>query len=91
MDGLNEVFNMKFDPKFSIGNLITLCVLIGTIIFSSGKDISNAEINSTSVQKNTKAIQTLMYDNISNQKDLEYIKSQLNKIEGMVSNIAESK
>ena len=91
MDGLNEVFSMKFDPKFSIGNLITLCVLIGTLIFSSGRDITTAEINSDEVQKNTKTIQILMYDNIGNKKDLEHIKLQLSKIEGMVGKIASSK
>lgn len=90
MDGLNEVFSeMKIDPKLSVGNLLTIAVLLFHLIFYSAKGLGDAEKSIIDVEKNTEKILLIELEQVGHKKDLEHIKSQLFRIEMLVSKIAE--
>mgnify|MGYP001425010289 CR=1 FL=1 len=89
MDGLEEVSNMKFEPKFSIGNVITIGVLLFHLIFYSAQEIRGVEISINDVEENSEKIEQLNIENVEQRKDLEYIKKTLFRIEMMVTKIAE--
>jgi len=91
MDGLNEVFSeMKFDPKVSVGNIVTIGVLLFHLVFYSAKGISSSESSVMQVEKNSENIEQIKLENVSHSKDLDYIKKQLEKIDAMVTKLAES-
>lgn len=90
MDGLNEVFSdMKIDPKLSVGNLLTIAVLLFHLVFYSAKGISDVEQSVFDVKKNAEDISEIELTIVAHQKDLEHIKKQLFRIEMLVTKIAE--
>ena len=60
MDGLNEAFSsMKIDPKLSVGNILTIGVLLFHLVFYSAQGISDSESSLIDVQKNAESIEGL--------------------------------
>ena len=85
---------MKFEKSWSIGNAVTLMVIVGSIFTQYGissqevviikKDI---EVQSVDIKQNTAKIVKLEKDNISLEKDIESIKNTNERMETKINKI----
>ena len=85
---------MKFEKSWSIGNAVTLMVIVGSIFTQYGissqevviikKDI---EVQSVDIKHNTAKIVKLEKNNISLEKDIESIKNTNERMETKINKI----
>ena len=85
---------MKFEKSWSIGNAVTLIVIVASIFTQYGissqevvvikKDI---EVQSVDIKQNTAKIVKLEKDNISLEKDIESIKNTNERMETKINKI----
>ena len=88
---------MKFEKSWSIGNAVTLIVILGSIFTQYGissqevvvikKDI---EVQSVDIKQNTAKIVKLEKDNISLEKDIESIKQTNERVEVKINKILDA-
>ena len=88
---------MKFEKSWSIGNAVTLMVIVGSIFTQYGissqevviikKDI---EVQSVDIKQNTAKIVKLEKDNISLEKDIESIKNTNERMESKINKILDA-
>ena len=88
---------MKFEKSWSIGNAVTLMVIVGSIFTQYGissqevvvikKDI---EVQSVDIKHNTAKIVKLEKDNISLEKDIESIKNTNERVEVKINKILDA-
>ena len=85
---------MKFEKSWSIGNAVTLMVIVGSIFTQYG--ISSQEVvvikddikvQSVDIRHNTAKIVKLEKDNISLEKDIESIKNTNERMESKINKI----
>ena len=85
---------MKFEKSWSLGNAVTLVVIVASIFTQYGissqevvvikKDI---EVQSVDIKQNTAKIVKLEKDNISLEKDIESIKNTNERMEAKINKI----
>ena len=88
---------MKFEKSWSIGNAVTLIVIVASIFTQYGissqevvvikKDI---EVQSVDIKQNTAKIVKLEKDNISLEKDIESIKNTNERMESKINKILDA-
>ena len=88
---------MKFEKSWSIGNAVTLIVIVGSIFTQYGissqevvvikKDI---EIHAVDIKDNTAKIVKLEKDKISLEKDIESIKNTNERMESKINKILDA-
>ena len=88
---------MKFEKSWSLGNAVTLIVILGSIFTQYGissqevvvikKDI---EVQSVDIKQNTAKIVKLEKDNISLEKDIESIKQTNERVEVKINKILDA-
>ena len=88
---------MKFEKSWSIGNAVTLIVIVGSIFTQYGissqevvvikKDI---EIHAIDIKDNTAKIVKLEKDKISLEKDIESIKNTNERMESKINKILDA-
>ena len=88
---------MKFEKSWSIGNAVTLIVILGSIFTQYGissqevvvikKDI---EIHAIDIKDNTAKIVKLEKDKISLEKDIESIKNTNERMESKINKILDA-
>ena len=88
---------MKFDKSWSIGNAVTLIIIVGSIFTQYGissqevvvikKDI---EIHAIDIKDNTAKIVKLEKDKISLEKDIESIKNTNERMESKINKILDA-
>ena len=88
---------MKFEKSWSIGNAVTLIVIVGSIFTQYGissqevvvikKDI---EIHAIDIKDNTSKIVKLEKDKISLEKDIESIKNTNERMESKINKILDA-
>jgi len=88
---------MKFEKSWSIGNAVTLIVIVASIFTQYGissqevvvikKDI---EVQSVDIKQNTAKIVKLEKDNISLEKDIESIKQTNERVEVKINKILDA-
>ena len=88
---------MKFEKSWSIGNAVTLIVIVGSIITQYGissqevvvikKDI---EIHAVDIKDNTAKIVKLEKDKITLEKDIESIKNTNERMEVKINKILDA-
>ena len=85
---------MKFEKSWSIGNAVTLVVIVGSLFTQYG--ISSQEVvvikddikvQSVDIRHNTAKIVKLEKDNISLEKDIESIKNTNERMESKINKI----
>ena len=85
---------MKFEKSWSIGNAVTLIVIVASIFTQYG--ISSQEVvvikddikvQSVDIKQNTAKIVKLEKDNISLEKDIESIKNTNERMESKINKI----
>ena len=88
---------MKFEKSWSLGNAVTLVVIVASIFTQYGissqevvvikKDI---EVQSVDIKQNTAKIVKLEKDNISLEKDIESIKNTNERMESKINKILDA-
>ena len=88
---------MKFEKSWSIGNAVTLIVIVGSIFTQYGissqevvvikKDI---EIHAVDIKDNTAKIVKLEKDKITLEKDIESIKNTNERMESKINKILDA-
>ena len=88
---------MKFEKSWSIGNAVTLIVIVGSLFTQYGissqevvvikKDI---EIHAVDIKDNTAKIVKLEKDKISLEKDIESIKNTNERMESKINKILDA-
>ena len=88
---------MKFEKSWSIGNAVTLIVIVGSIFTQYGissqevvvikKDI---EIHAIDIKDNTAKIVKLEKDKITLEKDIESIKNTNERMESKINKISDA-
>ena len=88
---------MKFEKSWSIGNAVTLIIIVGSIFTQYGissqevvvikKDI---EIHAIDIKDNTAKIVKLEKDKISLEKDIESIKNTNERMESKINKILDA-
>ena len=88
---------MKFEKSWSIGNVVTLMVIVGSIFTQYGissqevvvikKDI---EVHSVDIKENKAKIVKLEKDKITLEKDIESIKNTNERMESKINKILDA-
>ena len=91
-DGLGEV--VKFERTWSVGNVVTLFVIISSILMQYGinsQEITTIKervvIHTDDIKTNTSKIVKLEKDNIKLEKDIELIKITNERMESKINKI----
>ena len=88
---------MKFEKSWSLGNAVTLIVILAGIFTQYGIssqeviiDKENIKVQSVDIKQNTAKIVKLEKDNISLEKDIESIKNTNERMETKINKILDA-